>query len=84
MGYVKASWAVCGLDHILIHDDKHLQRVVKEYAAYFNQERLHQGIEQLIPDQYELPRSKPTNGRITSRAILGGLHHSYSRTTYLN
>jgi hypothetical protein len=27
------------LDHILIHDDKHLQRVVKEYIAYFNQER---------------------------------------------
>jgi transposase InsO family protein len=27
------------LDHILIHDDKHLERVVKEYTIYFNQER---------------------------------------------
>ena len=72
------------MDHILIHDDKHLRQVVTEYTAYFNQERSHQGIEQQTPDQYELPRSKPTSGRITSMAILGGLHHSYSRTMYLN
>ena len=31
------------LDHILIHDDKHLEQVVKENTAYFNQERPHQG-----------------------------------------
>ena len=67
------------LDHILIHDDRHLERVTKEYTSYFNQERPHQGIEQRIPDQYDLPRSEPTRGQVTSKAILGGLHHSYSR-----
>ena len=68
------------LDHILIHDDRHLERITKEYTlSYFNQEGPHQGIEQRIPDQCELPRSKPTSGRITLKAIL-----SYSRTTYLN
>ena len=72
------------IDHILIHEGRHLERVVKEYTAYFNQERPHQGIEQRIPDQYDLTRSKPTSGSITSKGILGGLHHSYSRTTYLN
>jgi hypothetical protein len=72
------------MDHILIHDDKHLRQVINAYTAYFNRERPLQGIEQQIPDQYELPRSKPTGGRITSKAILGGLHHSYLRTTYLN
>jgi hypothetical protein len=72
------------LDHILIHDEKHLERVAREYTAYFNQERTHQGIDQRIPDHYEVPKSKPTSGRITSKAILGGLHHSYSRTMCLN
>ena len=67
------------LDHILIHDARHLERVTKEYTAYFNQERPHQGIEQQIPDQYDLPRSKPTRGQVTSKSILGGLPHSYSR-----
>jgi len=72
------------MDHILIHDDKHLRRVVTDYAAYFNQERPHQGIEQRIPDRYDQTRSNPTKGQVTSKAILGGLHHSYSRATYLN
>ena len=72
------------MDHILIHEGRHLERVVKEYTAYFNQERPHQGIEQRIPDQYDLTRSKPTSGCITSKEILGGLHHSYSRAAYLN
>ncbi len=26
------------LDHILIHDDRHLERVTKEYTSYFNEE----------------------------------------------
>jgi len=72
------------MDHVLIHDDKHLARVVMEYTAYFNQERPHQGIDPRIPDYFELPKSKPTSRPITSKAILGGLHHSYSRATYLN
>jgi transposase InsO family protein len=66
------------LDHILIQHDKHLQQVVNEYILYFNEERPHQGIDQRIPDHYDLPRSKPT-GRIRSKEILGGLHHSYFR-----
>ena len=72
------------MDHILIHDDKHLRQVVNEYTAYFNQERPHQGIDQRIPDQYDLTKSKPTRGQVISKAILGGLHHSYSRVIYLN
>jgi len=70
------------LDHILIHQGKHLERVVKEYPVYCNQARLHQGIGQHIPGQYDLPKS--TSGGITSKAILGGLHHNYSRVPHLN
>jgi len=72
------------LDHILIYDYQHLERVTTEYMSYFNQERPHQGIEQRTPDHYDQTRSKPTRGQISSKAILGGLHHSYSRTIYLN
>ncbi len=71
------------MDHILIHGDKHLRGVVTEYTAYFNQERPHQGIDQRVPNHYDLPKSKPTRGQISSKAILGGLHHSYSRTLHL-
>ena len=72
------------IDHVLIYGDKHLGRIVTEYTAYFNEERPHQGIDQRILDRYDLARSKPTRGQIISKAILGGLHHSYSRRMYLN
>jgi putative transposase len=32
------------LDHMLIYDGKHLQRLVQEYTAYYNQERPKQEI----------------------------------------
>jgi len=72
------------LDHILIHDDGHLERVITEFTSYFNVERPHQEIEQRIPGRYDQTRSKPTRGQVASKAILGGLHHSYSRAMYLN
>ena len=66
------------LNHTLILNDRHLMRVVREYTNYFNQERPHQGIGQQIPNYFDRPVSNPT-GNISSRAVLGGLHHSYSR-----
>ena len=70
------------LDHTLILHSRHLTRVVKDCCADFNQERPYQGIGQRIPDFYHQPESNPT-GRVASQAILGGLHHSYARVTYL-
>jgi hypothetical protein len=47
------------LDHILIQDDKHLERVTTEYTmSYFNQERPHQGIGQYVPEYYDLIKVK--------------------------
>jgi putative transposase len=71
------------LNHTLILNDRHLMRVVREYTKYFNQERPHQGIGQRVPNYYDRPVSNPT-GNISSRAILGGLHHSYFRVTALH
>jgi putative transposase len=34
------------LDHLLIFQEKQLQRVLNEYAVYFNRARPHQGIGQ--------------------------------------
>jgi transposase InsO family protein len=64
------------LDHFLIFSERHLHHIVKEYVAYFNHARPHQGIKQRIPCQPE-PLSK--TGRIVSYPVLGGLHHDYRR-----
>jgi putative transposase len=65
------------LDHILILSGEHLSRVVREYVAYHNGARPHQGIEQAIPrDASEVAND---NGTIVARPVLGGLLHDYRR-----
>jgi transposase InsO family protein len=72
------------LDHMLVLNQSQLNRVVKEYVSYYDHARPHQGIQQCIPGKYEKRESPPEAGKIKSRPILGGLHHDYSRTTYLD
>jgi putative transposase len=71
------------LDHTIILHGRHLMRVAREYTNYFKQERPHQGIGQLIPNFYDQSKER-SKVRITSKVILWGLHHSYSRVIYLN
>src|SRR5437868_8775564 len=47
--YLRSVRQEC-LDHLLILHEKHLQRVLNAYVAYFNQARPHQGIQQHIPE----------------------------------
>jgi putative transposase len=72
------------LDHILVLNQRQLKRAVKEYASYYNDARPHQGIRQCIPGRYKNKERLTAAGKIISRPILGGLHHDYSRTVYLN
>jgi putative transposase len=69
------------LDHVLVLSEGHLRRVLREYVAYFNTARPHQGMEQRIPEAGAALRLlRPELGR-TVRAIpvLGELHHAYQR-----
>jgi len=42
------------LDHIVIVSEAHLHRVLKEYRAYFNRVRPHQGFYQRVPEQLDI------------------------------
>jgi putative transposase len=64
------------LDKIIILNETHLRRVMREYNEYYNTARPHQGIQQ------QLPAPKPvvaTEGPIRCRSVLGGLIHDYHR-----
>jgi putative transposase len=66
------------LDHVLILQEKQLQRVLKEYVVYFNRARSHQGIEQQIPEQRRsVPSSQDAGGKVIAIPVMGGLHHDY-------
>jgi putative transposase len=64
------------LDKLLIMGEDHLQRVVRDYIAYYNTARPHQGIDQRIP----IPRPiSEATGPVCSRTVLGGILHDYYR-----
>src|SRR5712675_316207 len=63
------------VDHIIVLGETHLRRVLKSYANYYNSVRTHRSLNK------DAPVSRPVlrTGVISSRAILGGLHHHYAR-----
>ena len=64
------------LDRVLIVNEAHLRRVMKEYIEHYNTARPHQGIEQRCPIPIESARR---DGTVKRRDVLGGLIHEYSR-----
>jgi transposase InsO family protein len=66
-----------GLDHALILNERHLRRVLDEYVAYYNTERPHRSL--ALEPPLPASRSPVSTGVISSRPVLGGLHHAYHR-----
>jgi hypothetical protein len=64
------------LDRLIVLNEGHLRRILKEYVAYFNARRPHQGLEQDSPLGLE---SVSTEGPIRSRNVLGGIIRDYYR-----
>jgi len=67
------------LDHVLVLGEGQLRRVLREYVAYFNTARPHQGIGQAIPSAFGPASPARPAGPIVSIPVLGGLHHDYRR-----
>src|ERR1700680_579710 len=63
------------VDHIIVLGEMHLRRVLKSYADYYNSVRTHRSLNKDAPVSRPVQRT----GVISSRAILGGLHHRYAR-----
>jgi len=54
---------------------QYLRRVLRTYACYYNDIRTHRSLEKDAPVSRPVQRT----GIISSRPILGGLHHHYVR-----
>ena len=63
-------------DRMLIFGERHLRRVLAEYAAHYNTQWPHQAL-QVRPPRPESPVPKPVYGKIRRRPILGGLTNEY-------
>jgi hypothetical protein len=64
------------LDNLLIINQAHLRRVMREFVTYYNTARPHQGIGQQTP----IPSTVSLgSGPVRCRNILGGILHDYYR-----
>jgi len=65
------------LDHMIVLDERHLLYWVRQYAAYYEEDRPHMGLDGDTP----VPRAaQPTElGKVVALPRVGGLHHRYVR-----
>jgi transposase InsO family protein len=65
-------------DRMLIFEERHLRRVLDEYAHHYNGRRPHRAL-QLRPPRSDCPVIDLTHERIKRRPVLGGLINEYER-----
>ena len=63
------------LDHLIILDERHLRKLLREYADYYNGLRTHLSLNKDAP----LGRPMQSHGVLRQLPHFGGLHHSFVR-----
>ena len=71
---VRSIRAEC-LDHLIVINQRHLMAVLQEFVDYYNHDRPHRSLALASP----VPSNPSRDGPVTSRSVLGGLHHVYGR-----
>ena len=65
------------LDRVIVFNERHLRRVLKEYFEYYNRYRVHQSLEMDAPAGRKI--HNPEEGDVVAVPHVGGLHHHYER-----
>ncbi len=65
------------LDHVVVLDERHLRRILREYVDYYHSCRAHLSLHKDAPEPR--PVQPPSMGRVTVVPKVGGLHHYYAR-----
>jgi transposase InsO family protein len=65
------------LNHIIVLNERHLKRLMREYIDYYHDDRTHLGLSKETPASRTTIKSTPVNAKVISTSRLGGLHHRY-------
>jgi transposase InsO family protein len=65
------------LDHVIVLGERHLLRLLRAHARYYNEDRPHMSLGGDAPATRAVER--PGTGRVIALSRVGGLHHRYVR-----
>lgn len=65
------------LDHLIVFNARHLQRVLSSYANYYHHTRTHLSLDKDCPHPRDV--QPPRRGQVIALPQVGGLHHRYER-----
>jgi len=62
---------------VLVLDEEHLRRLIREYVEYYNAERVHTAIGD-APEGRNAEIRPANRARVVGSRRVGGLHHRYA------
>ena len=65
------------LDHLIVLNDVHLRRLIREYVLYYHADRIHDSLEKDTPAIRPISSKPDQSARFVSYPRIGGLHHRY-------
>jgi putative transposase len=65
------------LDHVIVLNERHLRRLMKEYVLYYHDDRTHLALAKEAPAGRQAEETHDASCRLVSMPRLGGLHHRY-------
>jgi putative transposase len=65
------------LDHMIVLNDVHLRRLIRDYISYYHVDRIHDSLEKDTPALRPVSSKPDLSARLVSLRRIGGLHHRY-------
>ena len=66
------------LDHVIVMNERHLLRLLREYVSYHHQDRVHDSLEKDTPEKRAIEQRPTAHASVVAMPRLGGLHHRYT------
>jgi putative transposase len=66
------------LDHVIVLNESHLRRLVRDYISYYHADRTHQSLEKDSPAIRAISHRPDHSASVSSSPRVGGLHHCYN------
>lgn len=65
------------LDHVIVLSEEHLLRLLREFLAYYHNDRTHLSLSKDPPTPRAVCPPPSPHAAVISRPRVGGLHHRY-------